>query len=86
MRLLLRFCCWIGESLEPKGADRSIDFNRTNGRWRVHYPDGAVSQPFCLDVARGYRDIFGGKIVRIDGMPLEEENNDDPKAERKHHG
>ena len=65
MKLLLRFCIWLGEYLlEPKGADRSLDFNRMNGRWQVHYPDGAVSQPFCIDVARSYASIFGGKIKR----------------------
>lgn len=48
---------------ETSGQGRSMDFNRRHGRYYVKYPDGSKSQPFCLDVARDYADIFGGIVL-----------------------
>lgn len=45
--------------------DRSLDWHRQNGKYCVKYPDGNYSQPFMLEAARGYRDIFGGDVVRL---------------------
>lgn len=45
------------------GADRSRDFNRLYGEYRVIYPDGLRSEPMCFDVAENYRKIFGGQVV-----------------------
>ena len=44
------------------GNGESRDYNRMYGRWRVIYPDGLKSERMCFDVAKGYRNIFGGTI------------------------
>ena len=55
------------------GRGRSMDYNRMYGKFRVVYPDGLVSQPFCYDVARSYRNIFKGKIISVrDDAPRED--------------
>ena len=49
-----------------RGAGRSLDYNREHGRFQVVYPDGMKSQRFCWDVAKTYRSLFGGKIVKAE--------------------
>jgi len=44
------------------GQDRSRDFNRTHGKYRVKYNDGGWSEPMCHDVATGYASMFGGVV------------------------
>lgn len=46
------------------GRNQSLDYNRTRGKWQVRYLDGAMSQRFCLDVARDYAAIFGGVVEK----------------------
>lgn len=41
----------------------SLDKNRMFGKFRVLYPDGKKSQPFCWRVANDYKKIFGGKVI-----------------------
>jgi hypothetical protein len=45
------------------GRNRSLDYNRLHGQYRVVYHDGKRSQPFCRDVANDYARMFGGKVV-----------------------
>jgi hypothetical protein len=33
------------------------------GKFRVKYPDGAVSQKFSYRTAKSYQAIFGGEII-----------------------
>lgn len=41
----------------------SLDSNRLYGKFRVVYPDGKRSQPFCWETAQTYASIFGGKVI-----------------------
>ena len=41
-----------------------------NPKWCVRYPDGSVSQPMNKRIAKGYAEIWGGKVERV---PKEEE-------------
>ena len=47
------------------GNRESRDYNHCYGKWRVIYPDGFISEAMCYDVAKDYREIFGGKIEYI---------------------
>ncbi len=51
-----------------KNSDRSIDWHRRYGKFRVIYPDGGISIPFTKDVAKEYAAIFGGKLIKKDGV------------------
>lgn len=53
--------------------DRSLDWHRQNGKYCVRYPDGNYSQPFTLETARGYKEIFGGDVVRLDRAARQQE-------------
>jgi hypothetical protein len=61
--LLLLAMAGAGPDLGGDGRDHTLDWNRRNGQYRVLYPDGEVSQTFTWEVARDYREIFGGKVV-----------------------
>jgi hypothetical protein len=52
-------------------SGRSVDWHRRNGRWRVQYPNGGVSQPFTRSVAKDYAKLFGGVVVRKEKEPNE---------------
>ena len=56
---------WFRDFMEPSGANRSMNFNATYGKWRVKYKDGALSQPMCKDVATDYAGAFGGSVEKI---------------------
>ena len=45
------------------GNNVSLNEHRQRGWFRVHYPDGQVSQPFRFVTALNYRSMFGGRIV-----------------------
>jgi hypothetical protein len=63
---LMRLCEQIMMCFTNRGRNKGLDYNRDNGEYYVLYPNGEVSQRFCLDVAMDYRELFGGKIIRID--------------------
>lgn len=44
-------------------VERSMDWHRRNGRYRVLYPDGQKSQPFGFSTAKDYAEIHGGKVI-----------------------
>lgn len=50
---------------EPQGANESMSFNRQYGKYRVKYPEGYYSQPFCKDVAEDYAKMFNGVVVPV---------------------
>lgn len=45
------------------GRGQGLDYNRFNGKFRVQYPEGEHSQPFCWDVAKDYASLFHGHIT-----------------------
>ena len=57
----MNYRLWIAKL--RSGRDRSVDYNRLHGKFRVLYPDGERSQRMCWDVACGYAEIFGGSVV-----------------------
>lgn len=61
---LLRCWHWISRLLDkiPAGQNRSLFFNHMNGKFRVRYPEGGLTQLVCYDVAKSYASIYGGEI------------------------
>jgi len=66
-----------GEGYERRddspGLDRSMDWHRRNGSWRVMYTDTimpsgryAVSQPMSREVAEDYAKHFHGVVIARD--------------------
>lgn len=43
--------------------DVCIATHRAEGRYRVLYNDGFLSQPFMRQTARDYAKMFGGRVV-----------------------
>lgn len=37
--------------------------HRIDGKFRVKYPDGKISQPFGYRTEKNYKEIFGGEII-----------------------
>lgn len=54
---------FMPESERSRTFNESLDYNRRNGKYRVQYPDGQVSQPFVYDTAKTYAEMFGGKVI-----------------------
>jgi hypothetical protein len=48
---------------EPDEEEHSVGWHNLHGSHQVIYPDGNVSQPFTLKVARDYQKMFGGEVV-----------------------
>jgi hypothetical protein len=61
MNILIKFILRQASKLRC-GDGESRDYNRMYGKWIVLYPDGLKSERMCFDVAKGYRNIFGGTI------------------------
>lgn len=58
------------------GRNESMNFNRQYGKWRVRYPEGYYSQPFCRDVADDYAEMFNGVVVPASEYKTVKEVND----------
>lgn len=43
--------------------DGSCYVHAMQGKFRVKYPDGQLSQPFSWRAAKNYSGIFGGEII-----------------------
>jgi hypothetical protein len=52
-----------GLSLGVDGRQQSMGWNRRNGKYRVLYPDGNVSQAMTLEVAQDYAAMFDGRVI-----------------------
>jgi hypothetical protein len=67
---VLVFASFAGSDRDP-GLDRSMDWHRRNGDYRVQYLDTidprtgkfAVSQPFTYEVALSYAHMFNGRVI-----------------------
>jgi hypothetical protein len=61
--LFIVMCMCAGGNSQASTEDCSIDTHRINGRYRVLYSDGYLSQPFMAETATFYASHFGGKVV-----------------------
>ncbi len=67
---------------EPKGRNAGLSFNLRYGKYRVRYPEGYYSQPFCKDMAEDYAEMFNGVVVPVTEYKTVKEVND-AKAKAK---
>jgi hypothetical protein len=59
-RKIVRF--WYIVSFNGTNED-SLDTHRLNGKFKVKYPDGKISQNFNYWIAKDYSEMFGGIVI-----------------------